>query len=121
MTDDTYNGWTNRETWAAALHLSNTQWIHTTALELVGDAVKGAKRAGIEDWPKIGAFRGGEELSRWVEWQRDEMTASPEARANVPRDVVAMILEVGSLWRVDWTAVAESYVDEIIEELELTA
>lgn len=29
---DEYNGWTNRETWAVALHLNNTEWLQADAL-----------------------------------------------------------------------------------------
>ena len=48
MEDNTYNGWSNRETWAANLHLSNDYRWYTLTMEVVRKAVEqGATRYRI--------------------------------------------------------------------------
>jgi len=96
--DDTYNGWRNRETWAAALHLSNDERLYLECVEMCRD----------------GAARGADRIERFV-------TANVETALNPePGDPIvglqwvrSMISDVGSFWRVDWRAVAESFVEDV--------
>lgn len=39
MSDTTYNGWTNRETWAVALHVNNDQGWQESVHESVRDVL----------------------------------------------------------------------------------
>lgn len=101
--DDTYNGWVNRETWAAALHLSNDYDLYQTMLALARD---NPGRAQLAD-----------AISEWV----DENIIYPVLYPDPGRDfhpptLLAlarnMIADVGSFWRVDWRAVADSFREE---------
>lgn len=47
MTTDEYQGWTNRETWAAALWINNDQGLQEEAMELAARD-RGAER--LEQW-----------------------------------------------------------------------
>lgn len=76
MTDDTYNGWTNRETWALALHVDNEEWLYTESREAV-------RRGMRENWHNVwsdGEPRDltqpvAEEIKDWWEQTTDPMTA----------------------------------------------
>lgn len=88
-TDDTYNGWINRESWAAALWLNNDEGLYRWTRESIADAV-----------------RHGERLDEATRLFVDDMfDGLPAATASMRNDI-------GSLWRVDWQAVGESLFDE---------
>jgi hypothetical protein len=92
--EDRYNGWTNRETWAAALHLSNDEGLYNAAREIAqrdeyGDAVKSMVEEIYEDVLHNGT-------AAWTDRQTARM----------------LVADVGSLWRVDWKAVRDSLVEE---------
>ncbi len=97
---DEYNGWCNRETWAAALHLSNDYDLYHACVELVehADAEHGAGSIAAAD--QIEGF-----VSEAVEAVfHDHENATEWARL--------MAADVGSFYRVDWSAVAGSFRDE---------
>jgi hypothetical protein len=105
MADETYNGWTNRETWAAALHLSNTEWLYNGAREVVAstDPVGEYSRAtALEEW-----VTGIIESQREVQ---DDKTVVGPTREDP--DLTMMDREVGSWWRVDWREVAEGLLED---------
>lgn len=118
-TDETYNGWANRETWAAALHLSNDQGLYNLATETV--------RAARANWAPI------PELGDWYDQEGNREAAMRRAAGEaieelynaivedafgegMPHDdvqtVAGMVRDVGSTWRVDWAAVADSFHED---------
>jgi len=91
-----YNGWINRETWAVSLHLGNTESIYDVARILV---------------------RGDQPDERIREYVEEIMAAAIDPAEELPagvsrQDARLMAGDVGSLWRVDWRAVAEGLADE---------
>lgn len=122
MADDTYNGWKNRETWAAALHLSNDQGLYNWATELVRDEAESISWGDVidgQDDPKVIhariCFRAGERIAEQVdEWATDLFHPDPDAPMAWRADsaILMMLDEIGSRWRVDWTVVAASFADE---------
>lgn len=89
---DTYEGWTNRETWATSLHLNNDQGLYEQARSIVASGGPWALRDFVE-----------ETLDLWdclVEY------------GTIPRWVLIMAADIGSLWRVNWPEVAEGLTDE---------
>ena len=97
---DEYNGWTNRETWATALHLSNDEYLYNTCLELCDDRKKWSAGDAIEQWVT-------EEVETVLHPQHGEASAEW---------VRLLISDVGSFWRVNWTEVASSFIDEEEED-----
>lgn len=92
-----YNGWTNRETWATALHLNNDQGLYKT----------------VQDWA----------VSNWEE-QEDEaeaVTVLAESIEDFVTELVetdwdgvkSMRYDIGSLWRVNWREIAQSFISEM--------
>ena len=108
MVDDTYNGWSNRETWAANLHLSNDYRWYTLTMEVVREAhAAGATRYGI-------AHR--------LESCFDDYVADPEGPLGGEGDrfehEAAVLRDVGSLWRIDWLEIEPGWTEAVEEENE---
>ena len=102
VNQDEYNGWVNRETWAAALHLSNDEGIYSYCLELVeGKPTEGERR-----------WSAGDAIESFVTDCVGQVLC-PDADVSVPFRVAwsCFIADVGSLWRVDWAAVADSFLE----------
>ena len=97
---DEYNGWTNRETWACALHLSNDEGLYREAVRIVGEA----KTSGM-------AFQPAESLKSWVTEMVEEVLF-PDAGEAPSQLIRSMVHDVGSFWRVDWEAVSQSFMEE---------
>jgi hypothetical protein len=97
MSDDTYNGWVNRETWAVALHLSNDHGLYLETRGLVTE---------------LGVNRAAEAIREWIE-SEVEAVLHPEPGDDPPAEWVRMMMsDTGSFWRVDWRAVAEFFEEE---------
>jgi len=126
--ETTFNGWANRETWAAALHLSNDLALYDHVHDLAVDALAEARielgdptvdpdairRVGA-DAAALALNRCANRLADCVEsWALDARDAALGG-APLPTTIVLMLDEIGSRWRVDWRAVAASYVDDAAE------
>ena len=119
-----YNGWPNRETWAVGLHLDNDYGLYEYRCGLVDVMV-----ASHADWCREhelptttrAVFRVADAVESWV---RDEFERVFHPMEAVKQGVVVdhqadvwrmMVSDVGSLWRVDWTCLAEHWVDDAME------
>jgi hypothetical protein len=100
MTEQTYNGWTNYETWLANL------WITEGAL---GDPM------GVEEQARYFAENGEDaaptRMGEWLKEQTEEMLDE----ANLRTGGLAADLLGAALSRVDWRTVGKHYTDEAIE------
>lgn len=113
---DEHNGWPNRETWAAHLHLSNDQGMWNTALELTAQAVRDADdwadkhERPVENRDRARIRHIADALKDWCE-AGFELVFHP-APGDPPADVWRLMAsDVGSLWRVDWASIAAHLVD----------
>jgi hypothetical protein len=94
-TDQTYNGWTNRETWACSLWLSNDHGLYDMVNELAEDAEDAHALAdAIKDL--------------WEQFQNyeEEFGTPPN------KEMIAMLLEVGSDYRIDWDEIATNWLED---------
>jgi hypothetical protein len=98
MTQDTYNGWTNRETWAVNLWLSNDHGLYLQTEELAQQA---ASEADARLWL-------ASRLEDMVSDLFEGFYADPEGSQGLS----GFVSDVGSLWRVDWAGIARAWIDE---------
>lgn len=102
MSDETYQGLTNRETWAAWLHLSNDQWLYNSAREVLsGVEVEGpwSHANALEDWVT--------DLVERIREILDDYAFHPMSGV-----VTMMDREVGSWRRVNWQDVAGGLMED---------
>ena len=89
-----YNGWTNRETWACMLWLTNDENVYNEFLTTVKVAKEESRNSRCQVSESIRTF---------VELLRDTRTAQ----------TLSMFDDIGSLWRVNWGEIARHAVDEL--------
>lgn len=120
-TSETYNGWTNRETWALALHLSNNEGDYDAAsnqaLYELRHALDETTDLPIEHTAsRIALSCMTSWLEEWAQEVYDSVLASEEDTYG--NSAARMLVsDVGSLWRVDFREIAEHYIDEAREKL----
>ena len=83
-----YNGWTNHETWAVDLWLSNDEGLYNEVYEIV-------KNSKDE-------LEAEKSIKDYVEDLRDISRDAGEELKNMFKDI-------GSLWRVNWQEIAEAW------------
>jgi hypothetical protein len=99
MTDETYNGWPNRETWAFMLWIDNDEGLYNEAREWV------ARSAGKE-LRDTDARAFGELIIAALE---ESFKAGNEA-------AILPLRDIGSTWRIDWQRVAEALTEDFAPE-----
>jgi hypothetical protein len=98
LADDRYNGWTNRETWACHLWLTNTETLYRWAEET-------ARTYGAD-----GLKEGLELLQEATIDANDAFIYVEEVGLVIyARDARLVLGDIGSLWRVDWIAVRNAF------------
>lgn len=87
MSDDTYNGWVNRETWAVNLWLTNDEGLYRSVLSELGELPH----------------------SRYTNEREDSVRSFVEHIIE-ETDAGRMIgQDIGSLWRVVWSDVVDAF------------
>lgn len=103
MSDETYNGYKNRETWAFDLHWSNDEGLYTTVREWARDFLS---RDGEADDEKATDYDLGHhiitKMREFIDEYEDEFGTKLPDELKMYRD------EVGSWWRVDETETGAS-------------
>ena len=112
-----YNGWTNRETWATGLHLSNDYDLYHIARRLVTEADDNVREwydMDAVDMPPIAqTHAAADALETWVADMVEDYHYNPEQLSREQRSLYrGIITEVGSFYRVDWREVADSFREE---------
>lgn len=103
MNDETHNGWTNRETWALMLWISNDEGLQDTAHELV-DLTDPHGIVATED-----------RVRDWIETLLSRNAYEEEYGSAQPEALAVMAEDVGSLWRVNWGEVAAALTTDVQE------
>ena len=105
MKDETYNGWTNRETWAWNLLVSNDEYLQEHFVEvLVAERKARREKFYVETEATMKHVVGG-----WLKDAFDELIYDFQDN-NQHESELVLRREIGSLWRIDWAELGEHYV-----------
>jgi hypothetical protein len=102
-----YQGWSNRETWAAALHIGNDSSLYEIARDYAQIALKDER-----DGEELNSYYLGETFKNWIE---EDLLTLENITGN--RDLWLMLTDIGSLYRVNWREIAEGYLSEMKQEV----
>jgi hypothetical protein len=91
--ENEYNGWTNRETWAAALHINNDEGL----LNPINEVAK--LHENLNDL--------ADEIQAFI--NEDVLTFE---NISTNRNAFLMLQDIGSLYRVNWREIAESFISD---------
>lgn len=89
-----YNGWTNRETWATYLWLTNEEYLYKQAIAIVRHPFSG---------------------NQIMEDQVSEVFELLFDFDNITRELYSMREDIGSLWRVDWRAIVLHLIEDAVQ------
>jgi hypothetical protein len=102
MNVEEYNGWKNRETWAAKLWIDNDQALYEIAREYAQEEIQ-----GHDEGEEINAYHLGQTFKGWIE---DDLLTLENIAGN--QALFNMLTDIGSLYRVDWREIAQAFIDD---------
>lgn len=106
MNEQEFNGWSNRETWATALHIDNDEYLQETALDYAREELEGHDKGET-----INPYHLGETFKSWIE---NDLLTLENIAGN--KGLWLMLTDIGSLYRVNWLEIAESYLSDVMSE-----
>lgn len=101
MTNEKYNGWTNRETWATHLWITNDEGFYSYVEE---------RRRAVWSMESKGPSRLGRFAYELEEFFKVHSADAQEGEAS--KEVLSMLFDIGSLWRVNWDEIAKALSSE---------
>lgn len=108
-----YNGWSNYETWSVALVIDNDQRTYSESREIVRDAIQNGEPSEYWTEEDRKRFRVADALKDWVERSLEISTEPTEAE---PMSFLVSQLVSAALSDVNWTEIAENYIEEVQNE-----
>lgn len=110
-TPESYEGWSNRETWAVALHVNNDEgW-----QESVREALREMDSFGWEVTPRVVA-EAGDIIRENVEARLDGHLLESREDGRITFRLWDVLRDIGSLWRVDWSELGASFLTDLAEQ-----
>jgi hypothetical protein len=103
MQEQEFNGWSNRETWATALWINNDQALYEIAQDYTKQELE-----GHDSGEEINPYYLGETIRNWIE---EDLLTLENIAGN--KELFAMLTDIGSLYRVNWREIADSFLSEM--------
>jgi hypothetical protein len=103
LLSEEYQGWSNRETWAVALHLSNDQGLYIETQALTREAMAKNLTSNPDYW-----------LADSLEELVYELFKFKNVSTN--EELFNMLAYIGSLYRVNWREIAQGYIDNMVSD-----
>lgn len=117
MSDNTdYNGWTNRETWAVALHIGSSEEIYRPYRNIAIELARQAKESHPDDWineTNYACNRVFEEIV--TEDFSLDTYYKPNDMFTIPKHFANAINDIGSVGRVDFREIGKMMAEMGIE------
>jgi len=109
MADDSYNGWTNRETWAVSLYIDNDEGWYTEVRDILRPYVA-SEEHDADIWA------ASNELRDFIEqWLTVAGYREYTAEESLPASLSVIAEDIGSLYRVNWDEVASNILSDLNE------
>jgi len=107
MSDDTYQGHKNRETWALLLWVANDQGLYEQAVDFPRDWIADNDAEEVSAWhnEQLGIAYLEQTRSEWDDYMLE---------GGASREFLGMIEDIGSWWRIDAREVGE-FLREAVE------
>lgn len=108
--DRTHQGWTNYETWAVNLWISNEERSHLRWSEAAQDHYEAAvsRAATREEWTETAARALADQLKDTFETDAEAMLEAGKGSGTVWADLLGSALE-----EVNWGEIARSYIEAL--------
>lgn len=118
METQEYNGWTNRETWATALWINNDQGLQDCAMDYARTSREEHRNddSDSEACISMAVYCLEESLKYWIE---EELLTYENVREN--QTLFSMLTDIGSLYRVNYNEIADSFISSVLEEEKVSA
>lgn len=114
-----YNGWHNRETWATMLHINNDPALYEIAMDYARTA-RDEHRKDDEANPEANVSFAMYCLQDTIEhWINEDLLTRENIAGN--EGLWLMLSDIGSLYRVEWREIAESLMETVINEEQVSA
>jgi len=117
MSDNTdYNGWTNRETWAVALHIGSSEEIYRPYRNIAIELARQAKESHPDDWineTNYACTRVFEEIV--TEDFSLDTYYKPDDMFTIPKHFANAINDIGSVGRVNFREIGKMMAEMGIE------
>jgi len=109
--EDRYNGWSNRETWAFNLWMSNDQGSCEMVREMAEESYQEALADECEylTTEQLAISNMAGKLKDYLDLLRDEIACES-------REIRMMLDDIGSSWRIDFREMAENEIGNLIRE-----
>jgi hypothetical protein len=107
-----YNGWTNRETWAANLYIGNDQGLQDQALEIVEREFNRGDGETRSDERSAGITLAASRLEIWIGQLFTRAGYSEEFGSEWPAALADMAADIGSLYRINYREIAEGLLED---------